>query len=66
MGTENENRCLRCDGFTRTWKELTEEEREVVKRLPASAEYTPAERQTMHRWCTRCWNETVKNEPDLT
>ena len=66
MKFEHENRCLRCDGISRTWKELTEEEREVVKRLPASADYTAEERQTMHRWCTRCWNESVKTEPDLT
>jgi len=58
-------KCSRCDGITRTWDELTVEEREVVKRLPASTEYRPAERQAMHRWCTRCWNESVKTEPDL-
>jgi hypothetical protein len=41
----------------KTWSELNDEEREVVKRLPASAEYTLEERQAMHQWCTRCWYE---------
>ena len=57
-------KCSQCDGITSTWEELTVEEREVVKRLPASTEYSEKERQT-HRWCTRCWNESVKTEPDL-
>lgn len=60
------NKCERCDGTTRTWQELTDEEREVVKRLPQSTEYSEKERQTFHRWCTRCWNESVKTEPNLT
>ena len=47
--------CPRCEkrGLKR-WKELTNEEREVVKRLPASAKYSLDERQASHRWCTRC------------
>jgi len=54
------NKCLRCDkAGLKTWDELTDEEREVVKRLPASADYTIEERKRSHRWCTRCWNEVV-------
>lgn len=50
--------CPRCDKpGLKTWAELSDEEREVVKRLPASAEYPSAERQQNHRWCTRCWHE---------
>ena len=53
--------CLeRCLGY------LSDEEREIVKRLPQSTEYSEKERQTFHRWCARCWNESVKTEPDLT
>ena len=33
------------------------EEREVVRRLPASAEYSLSERQATHQWCVRCWYE---------
>lgn len=60
----NNNRCSRCDGTIQTWDELTDEQREVVNRLPASTDYTARERQTMHRWCTRCWAESVKEEGD--
>jgi len=56
------NRCSRCDGVTRTWEELTDQQREVVKRLPASAHYEEEERQRLHRWCTRCWFESVERE----
>jgi hypothetical protein len=52
------NRCPRCgEGRLRSWQELDDEEREVVRRLPASADYTPDERRARHRWCTRCWHE---------
>jgi hypothetical protein len=46
----------------KSWSELTDEEREMVKRLPLSANYTLAERQATHRWCTRCWYEAVDTE----
>jgi len=56
-------RCPRCDEETlRAWYELGDEEREVVRRLPGSADYEESERQTMHRWCTRCWYESVRDE----
>ncbi|HEV7842795.1 MAG TPA: hypothetical protein VGO69_03820 [Pyrinomonadaceae bacterium] len=52
------DKCPRCgEGRLRPWQELTEEEREVTRRLPASADYTQDERRTRHRWCTRCWHE---------
>ena len=54
------NRCECCGGTTKRWQELTDDEREVVKRLPQSTEYSEKERQTLHRWCTRCWNETAE------
>lgn len=52
-------RCPRCDaaGGLRAWSELAEDEREVVRRLPASADYAPAERSATHLWCVRCWHE---------
>ena len=50
--------CPRCDKpGLKTWAELDDEEREVVTRLPASAEYSLTERQATHQWCTRCWYE---------
>lgn len=63
----NTNRsCPRChEGRLQFWDELNDEEREVVKRLPASADYDAAERETMHLWCTRCWHEATKKDADL-
>jgi len=52
------DKCPRCDKpGLKTWEELDEEEQEVVKRLPASADYLLEERKASHRWCTRCWFE---------
>jgi hypothetical protein len=31
----------------------------LVRRLPASAEYSLEERKTTHRWCKRCWYEST-------
>ena len=43
---ETSNRCPRCDsGRMRAWNELDDEEREVAKRLPASADYSLEARQ---------------------
>lgn len=56
-------RCERCgEGRLRSWQELTEEEREVTRRLPASADYGEEERRRRHRWCTRCWHEATVAE----
>jgi hypothetical protein len=41
----------------RAWRELDEEQREVVRRLPASADFTIEERAARRRWCVRCWHE---------
>jgi len=46
----------------RGWTELTDEEREIVKRLPQSAGYESSERESSHRWCNRCWYEAVAGE----
>jgi hypothetical protein len=53
-------KCPRCEKpGLKTWSQLSDEEREVVKRLPASKDYSLAERQATHRWCTRCWFEAA-------
>ena len=53
--------CPRCDKRgMKSWSELTDEEREMVKRLPLSASYSLEERQASHRWCTRCWYEATE------
>ncbi|MCC7309556.1 MAG: hypothetical protein IT173_18495 [Acidobacteria bacterium] len=54
--------CPRCGHRTmRSWNELTDEERMLVRRLPASAEFTEAERKK-HRFCRRCWFEEVSRQ----
>jgi len=55
--------CPRCEKpRLKSWSELNDEEREVVKRLPLSARYSLAERQANHRWCTRCWFEDLSTD----
>jgi hypothetical protein len=55
---ETRNQCPRCGaGRLRNWSELNDEERELVRRLPASAEYDLHERTATHCWCPRCWYE---------
>jgi len=61
----SDSRCPRChEGRLQVWDELSDDEHEVVRRLPASADYTANEREQMHRWCTRCWYEVRTNEAD--
>ena len=54
--------CPRCGATMKSWHELEEEEREVVKRLPAAAEADATERRRLNRWCTRCWHESRSEE----
>lgn len=56
-----EIRCPRCDApRLRSWGELTEEEREVARRLPASADFSIEERAARRLWCARCWHEETR------
>jgi DNA-directed RNA polymerase subunit RPC12/RpoP len=56
----SENRCPRCgEGRLLNWRELDEEQREVVKRLPGSLDHIQPERETLLRWCPRCWFEAT-------
>ena len=47
----------------RAWGELSEEEREVVRRLPASDGAAKGEREARRRWCVRCWHEETDAAP---
>jgi len=56
---ESSKQCPRCAAERlRTWNELSDEEREVVRRLPESADYSLEERKAGRLWCIRCWFET--------
>jgi len=57
--TRTSDDCPACGAARlRAWGELSEEEREVVRRIS-----TPAERETRHRWCVRCWHEEADDSP---
>lgn len=61
----NHNRCPRCsEGLLKDWQELSDQEQEVVKRLPGSADYSDQERLATHRWCTRCWFEATESQTE--
>jgi hypothetical protein len=62
--TQGEGRCPRCmEGRLKAWYELSEDEREVARRLPGSADFTPDERAARHLFCMRCWYEQVAGTP---
>jgi len=62
---KSDNRCARCgEGTLKSWLELTEDEQEVVKRLPGAAKYGADERKALHVWCTNCWDETSQQPMD--
>lgn len=58
----NNDHCPRCsEGQLKSWAELSDDEREVVKRLPDSADFSEDERRATRRWCPRCWFEATDN-----
>jgi hypothetical protein len=57
------DQCPRCAAeHLRAWNELTGEQREIARRLPASADFTFDERVRRHRWCVRCWHEETREK----
>jgi hypothetical protein len=51
---ENNKICPRCrSGLLKHWKDLTSDEKFIIERLPAGAEFSAAERRT-HLFCLRC------------
>ena len=61
---EVDDDCPRCGmKGLRAWRDLSEEEQEVVRRLPAAADHSLPERAAWCRWCPRCWHEVSSNEP---
>jgi hypothetical protein len=65
QGSGGNKRCPGCDGsILKTWDELDEDQKFLAERLPASAEYSPAERKK-HRFCTRCWFEDTGRLEEL-
>lgn len=53
-----EDTCPQCRlDRLRLWRELDDEQQEVVRKLPGTAHFTIAERVARHRWCPACWHE---------
>jgi hypothetical protein len=56
-------KCPRCgEGRLRGWNELSHEEQMVARRMTEAVDYTPAEREATHRWCTNCWHEETESK----
>jgi len=56
------NKCPRCGAMkVKTWNELTEDEKRLIKALPAAGEY-PLSKRKKHRFCTRCLFEDADRE----
>lgn len=54
-----EKTCPRClFPLLGTWDDLTDEQKLLVERLPASADF-PLEQRKKHRFCTRCLYEEI-------
>jgi len=47
----------------KTWEELSDDQKFLVERLPASAELSTEQRKK-HRFCERCWFEDARAELD--
>ena len=61
MVIQSHDRCPRCgEGRMRNWIELDEEERMIVRRLPLYSQVSADARESMIRWCTRCWYEETQ------
>lgn len=51
-----EKTCPRCAAGLKPWNDLSDEQKMLAERLPASARFTKKERKK-HRYCIRCWYE---------
>ncbi len=59
----SKNECPKCGkSRMKKWGDLTDEQRFLVERMPASAEFT-LEQRKKHRFCDRCWFEDTRNGP---
>lgn len=58
----NEKICPQCGAAKmKDWRELTDEQKFLVERLPANAGYTREQRKK-HRFCERCFYEQSESE----
>ncbi|HEV7645116.1 MAG TPA: hypothetical protein VGO50_14325 [Pyrinomonadaceae bacterium] len=56
--------CPKCGGVKfKRWDELDDEQKMIVERLPASAEFSLKHRKQHSRWCVRCFYEEMDVAP---
>ncbi|CAN5521484.1 hypothetical protein BH10ACI1_BH10ACI1_24850 [soil metagenome] len=56
----NENNCPKCGALKmKSWDELDFEQKFLIERLPASADFTLPERKK-HRFCSKCFYEEIQ------
>jgi hypothetical protein len=61
-GLEQEKNCPRCGTpKMKSWRDLSDEQKFLVERLPLNTDYSPEQRKK-HRFCERCWFEERINE----
>jgi len=63
---DNEKNCPRC-GATKmkSWRELSDEQKFLVERLPLNTDFSPEQRKK-HRFCERCWFEEIEQKNQLS
>ena len=62
MKNFQEKICARCGAAKmKDWKDLTDEQKFLIERLPLNTDFTSAERKK-HRFCERCFFEEIEKE----
>ncbi len=63
MAMENLERgkiCPQCGAHKmKNWRELTDEQKFLVERLPLNTDFSPKDRKK-HRFCEQCWFEETE------
>ena len=56
----DEKTCPRCGApKMKSWRELSDEQKFLVERLPLNTEFT-LEQRKKHHFCERCWFEQIE------
>ncbi|MGI8544904.1 MAG: hypothetical protein ACR2MD_15705 [Aridibacter sp.] len=57
--------CKNCGSIKfKTWEDLKDDEKYIVKRLPDNSEFTP-EQTKKHRFCRRCFYRLIDDKSEL-
>jgi len=65
MKSFHEKMCPKCHSpKMKSWAELNDEQKFLIKRLPLNTDFTAAQRKK-HRFCERCWFEDTNGESNI-